>query len=75
MFVLALADPPDLEASQYRPIGVQFKSKIINFSALVCRWFKFTIEPPYTIMSRHLLSAIWDMSHWTSFVKFVLETA
>ena len=42
---------------------------------LVFRWFKFTLKPPYTITSRHLLSAIWDTSHWISFVKFGLETA
>ena len=39
------------------------------------RWFKFTLKPPYTIMYGNLLSAIWDTSHWTSFVKFGLKTA
>ena len=39
------------------------------------RWFKFTLKPPYTIASGNLLSAIWDTSHWTSFVKFGLKTA
>ena len=38
-------------------------------------WIKFTVKPPYTIMSGHLLSAIWATSHWTSFVKFGLKTA
>ena len=42
---------------------------------LVFRWFKFTLEPPYTVASGNLLSAIWDTSHWTSFVKFGLKTA
>ena len=41
----------------------------------VFRWFKFTLKPPYTIASGNLLSAIWDTSHWTSFVKFGLKTA
>ena len=41
----------------------------------VFRWFKFTLKPPYTVMSGNLLSAIWDTSHWTSFVKFGLKTA
>ena len=39
------------------------------------RWFKFTLEPPYTVAHGNLLSAIWDTSHWTSFVKFGLKTA
>ena len=39
------------------------------------RWFKFTLKPPYTITHGNLLSAIWDTSHWTSFVKFGLKTA
>ena len=39
------------------------------------RWFKFTLKPPYTVVSGNLLSAIWDVSHWTSFVKFGLKTA
>ena len=39
------------------------------------RWFKFTLKPPYTIMHGNLLLAIWDTSHWTSFVKFGLKTA
>ena len=37
--------------------------------------FKFTLKPPYTIMHGNLLTAIWDTSHWTSFVKFGLKTA
>ena len=37
----------------------------------VFRWFK----PPYTLASANLLLAIWDTSHWTSFVKFGLKTA
>ena len=41
----------------------------------IFRWFKFTLKPPYTIASGNLLSAIWDTSHWTSFVKFGLKTA
>ena len=42
---------------------------------LVFRWFKFTLKPPYTVASGNLLLAIWDTSHWTSFVKFGLKTA
>ena len=41
---------------------------------LFFRWFKFTLKPPYTVASGNLLSAIWDTSHWTSFVKFGLKT-
>ena len=41
----------------------------------IFRWFKFTFKPPYTVASGNLLSAIWDTSHWTSFVKFGLKTA
>ena len=41
----------------------------------IFRWFKFTLKPPYTVASGNLLSAIWDTSHWTSFVKFGLKTA
>ena len=43
---------------------------ILHFS-----WFKFTLKSPYTIAHEHLLLAIWDTSHWTSFVKFGLKTA
>ena len=39
------------------------------------RWFRFTLKPPYTIAHGHLLSTIWDTSHWTFFVKFGLKTA
>ena len=42
---------------------------------LVFRWFKFTLKPPYTVVHGNLLSAIWDTSHWTSFVNFGLKTA
>ena len=41
----------------------------------VFRWFKFTLKTPYTITHGNLLTAIWDTSHWTSFVKFGLKTA
>ena len=41
----------------------------------IFRWFKFTFKPPYTIAHCNLLSAIWDTSHWTSFLKFGLKTA
>ena len=41
----------------------------------IFRWFKFTLKPPYTVVSGNLSSAIWDTSHWTSFVKFGLKTA
>ena len=47
----------------------------ISSGISVFRWFKFTLKPPYTIMHGNLLSAIWDTSHWTSFVKFGLKTA
>ena len=48
-----------------------------NEKARLFRWFKFTLrsKPPYTIAHGNLLSAIWDTSHWTSFVKFGLKTA
>ena len=36
----------------------------------VFRWYKFTLKPPYTITHGNLSLAIWDTSHWTSFVKF-----
>ena len=45
------------------------------FSLLLFRWFKFTLKPTYTITHGNFLSAIWDTSHWTSFVKFGLKTA
>ena len=41
----------------------------------IFRWFKFTLKPSYTVVHGNLLSAIWDTSHWTSFVKFGLKTA
>ena len=47
----------------------------ISMDFWVFRWFKFTLKPPYTIMHVNLSSAIWDTSHWTSFVKFGLKTA
>ena len=43
-------------------------------SPWVFRWFKFTLKPPYRIMHEHLLSAIWDTSHWNFFLKFGLKT-
>ena len=46
-----------------------------NDKLSIFRWFKFTLKPPYTVASGNLLSAIWDTSHWTSFVKFGLKTA
>ena len=42
---------------------------------VIFRWFKFTLKPPYTVAHGNLSSAIWDTSHWTSFVKFGLKTA
>ena len=36
---------------------------------ILFRWFKFTLKPPYTVAHGNLLSAIWDTSHWTSFVN------
>ena len=48
---------------------------LLNPLFFIFRWFKFTLKPPYTIASGNLLSAIWDTSHWTSFVKFGLKTA
>ena len=44
-------------------------------SYLIFRWFKFTLKSPYTVVHGNLSSAIWDTSHWTSFVKFGLKTA
>ena len=52
----------------------QFDSSVVDFLC-VFRWFKFTLKPPYTITHGNLLMAIWDTSHWTSFVKFGLKTA
>ena len=46
-----------------------------DYHFLIFRWFKFTLKPPYTVVSGNLLLAIWDTSHWTSFVKFGLKTA
>ena len=37
--------------------------EIQNREVSFFRWFKFTLKPPYTIMSGHLLSTIWDTSH------------
>ena len=48
---------------------------LICFIYKFIRWFKFTLKPPYTVASGNLLLAIWDTSHWTSFVKFGLKTA
>ena len=42
---------------------------------LVFRWFKFALKPPYTIAHGNLLLAIWDISRWSSFVQFGLNTA
>ena len=55
-------------------------NKIINWLLLtkitcVFTWFMFTLKPPYTIAHGNFLLAIWDTSHWTSFVKFELNTA
>ena len=46
-----------------------------TYEHVIFRWFKFTLKPPYTITHGNLLLAIWDTSHWTSFVKFGLKTA
>ena len=51
------------------------RKKFITINEPFFRWFKFTLKPPYTITHGNLLSAIWDTSHWTSFVKFGLKTA
>ena len=49
---------------------------IVEFSyVVVFRWFKYTLKQPYTVVHGNLLLAIWDTSHWTSFVKFGLKTA
>ena len=48
---------------------------IFAFLVMLFRWFKFALKPPYTVAHGNLLSAIWDTSHWTSFVKFGLKTA
>ena len=49
--------------------------RVLRSRKPVSRWFKFTLKPPYTIAHGNLLLAIWDTSHWTSFVKFGLKTA
>ena len=53
--------------------NVEYKYTV--FFCLGFRWFKFTLKPLYTIAHGNLLSAIWETSHWTSFVKFGLKTA
>ena len=55
----------------------KYKEKMDKYLVLFClfRWFRFTLKPPYTLAHGNLLSAIWDTSHWTSFVKFGLKTA
>ena len=69
------------EASKVRQISKQCDLTILNFGRMLVvaprlfRWFKFTLKPPYTIASGNLLLAIWDTSHWTSFVKLGLKTA
>ena len=63
------------------PYTAPYMAPIYGASSISCcdhpvfRWFKFTLKPPYTVASGNLLSAIWDTSHWTSFVKFGLKTA
>ena len=47
----------------------------VLFFEFICRWFKFMLKPPYSIMHENFLSAIWDTSHWNFFVKFGLKTA
>ena len=61
---------PWFEFLNKSPIGHLLGQKVPIF-----RWLKFTLKPPYTVVSGNLLSAIWDTSHWTSFVKFGLKTA
>ena len=65
---------PYLYAEYLKGIFLRFSDVLILLRCLF-RWFKFTLKPPYTIASGNLLSAIWDTSHWTSFVKFGLKTA
>ena len=36
----------------------------------VFRWFKFTLNPPYSITCGKLQLAIWDTSFWTFWLKF-----
>ena len=60
----------------YFPLDTETGEQIdIRNARLFVRWFKFTLKPPYTIKHGNLSSAIWDTSHWTSFVKFGLKTA
>ena len=56
-------------------ISVKDKEIVTHNKLSIIRWFKFTLKPPYTVASGNLLLAIWDTSHWTSFVKFGLKTA
>ena len=37
---------------------------------LIIRWFKFTLEPTYSIAIGKLRLDIWDTSFWTFWVKF-----
>ena len=48
---------------------------MVSSACIFFRWFKFTLKPPYTVAHGNLSLAIWDTSHWTSFVKFGLKTA
>ena len=60
----------------YKP-HLHTKTRFILYAPMtllgVIRWFK--CKTTYTITHGNLLSAIWDTSHWTSFVKFGLKTA
>ena len=56
-------------------VPIDCRRAVGNPQICIFRWFKFTLQPPYTIMHRHLLLAIWGTSYWTSFVKFGLKTA
>ena len=50
-------------------IGLLSAEKL-NVVALVFRWFKFTLKPPYSIAHDKLRLAIWDTSFWTFWLKF-----
>ena len=63
---------------QYSNVPILYVCSYITRFCTRCvifRWFKFTLKPPYTVVSGNLSLAIWDTSHWTSFVKFGLKTA
>ena len=46
------------------------KKLVSGILAVIFRWFKFTLKPPYSIACDNLRLAIWDTSFWTFWLKF-----